>query len=139
MFEPQKQNEVFVMKNKNNSIINYKKHKKSRGKNKNSRRKAGLLKFLFSVAAVVVIVSAVLSASRSVATANETPDGAVLNKYYKTITISPGDTLWSIAEEYRSGAYRSTAEYVKELRSINNLTSDNIVSGRKLVVAYFAE
>lgn len=127
------------MKKKENNIINYKKLRKSRGRNKNSRRKAGLLKFLFSIAAVVVIVSAVLFASRSVATANETPDGAVLNKYYKTITISPGDTLWSIAEEYRSGAYRSTAEYVKELRSINNLTSDNIVSGRKLVVAYYAE
>lgn len=57
-------------------------------------------------------------------------------KYYKSITIEAGDSLWSIAREYRTDDYSSTAEYIEVLKKINHLYDDHIQEGQKLIVAY---
>ena len=57
-------------------------------------------------------------------------------KYYKSIVIEKGDSLWSIAEEYHP-VDCSTKEYVKELKQINNLGSDTIHEGQHLMVSYY--
>jgi cell division protein YceG involved in septum cleavage len=60
-------------------------------------------------------------------------------KYYKSIEIEKGDTLWSIANDYRDlGHYESTSEYIKEVRKINSLTSDNIIAGSYIIVPYYS-
>ena len=58
-------------------------------------------------------------------------------KYYKSITIESGDSLWSIAEEYCNDSYEDTREYVHELKQLNSLTSDTIYAGQHLLVAYY--
>ena len=58
-------------------------------------------------------------------------------KYYKSITIEQGDSLWSIAEEYCTDAYEDTREYVSELKQLNSLTSETIHAGQHLLVVYF--
>ena len=58
-------------------------------------------------------------------------------KYYKSIVIEHGDSLWSIAEEYRTNAYTSTQEYVNELKQLNALTSETIHAGQHLIVSYY--
>lgn len=58
-------------------------------------------------------------------------------KYYKSIVIEKGDTLWNIAKEYRTDAYDSTQEYMEELIRVNNLSSDQIHEGQHLLIAYF--
>ena len=58
-------------------------------------------------------------------------------KYYRSITIEEGDSLWSIAQEYRSDAYASTQEYVDELKQLNGLSSETIHTGQHLVVPYY--
>lgn len=66
-------------------------------------------------------------------------DASTVNqKYFKVIEVECDDTLWSIAEEYISEEYHSIEEYIKEVKSINNLTSDKIYSGGSLVVPYYA-
>lgn len=60
-------------------------------------------------------------------------------KYFKSIEIECGDTLWSIAEEYMSYEYDSTMDYIEELKSMNGLTSDTIHEGNSLVIAYYSE
>jgi cell division protein YceG involved in septum cleavage len=60
-------------------------------------------------------------------------------KYYKSIEIEKGDTLWSIANDYSDlGHYESTSEYIKEVRKINSLTSDNIIAGSYIIVPYYS-
>ena len=59
-------------------------------------------------------------------------------KYFTCITISYGDTLYDIATEYFSEEYKSVDAYIEEVKSINNLTSDNITSGASLVIPYYA-
>ena len=57
-------------------------------------------------------------------------------KYYKSITIDKGDTLWGIAETYMTDDYDSIEEYVHALKEMNHLQSDDIQAGEKLMIAY---
>lgn len=51
---------------------------------------------------------------------------------YKSICISGGDSLWSIAQEYRG--IENTADFVEELKDLNNLSSDRIQTGSYILV-----
>lgn len=55
--------------------------------------------------------------------------------YYKSIEIQKGDTLWDIARQTKPADCGSTAEYVQVLKDMNRLGSDDIQSGRHLIVA----
>ena len=60
-------------------------------------------------------------------------------KYYTSREVESGDTLWSIASEYADEDYCSVQEYIEELKYMNNLTSDKIVEGHYLTIAYYSE
>lgn len=61
-------------------------------------------------------------------------------KYYKSITVSNSDTLWSIAEEYMDNEhYDSVKDYIAEVMTMNALTDDEIHYGEHLIVPYYAE
>ena len=57
-------------------------------------------------------------------------------KYYKSIEIQHGDTLWEIAEETMTSEYDSVPEYVEVLKEMNSLKSDDIEAGQHLIIAY---
>lgn len=63
----------------------------------------------------------------------------LMEKYYTSIEIKNGDSLWSIADQYVENSGMSTAQYVQELRSMNRLREDTIHSGQYLTVAYFVQ
>ena len=54
---------------------------------------------------------------------------------YKSIMIQSGDTLWDIAQRYKTNDYESTQDYVNELKRLNSLESDQIQESRYLTVA----
>ena len=58
-------------------------------------------------------------------------------KYYTSIQIQNGDSLWDIAGKYRENSGLTTAQYVEELKMINGLREDIIHSGHYLTVMYF--
>lgn len=61
-------------------------------------------------------------------------------KYYRSIQIQEGDSLWSIAEEHMDDNYESIFEYMEEIADINNLKSselDSIQEGHYLTIAYY--
>ena len=58
-------------------------------------------------------------------------------KYYTSITIQEGDSLWSIAEEYKTEHYDSTQDYIDELVVLNNLSSETIHAGQYLMIIYY--
>lgn len=60
-------------------------------------------------------------------------------KYYKSIEISKGDTLWSIANDnFDAAHYRDIQEYITEVKKLNTLASDDIVAGNYVIVPYYA-
>lgn len=61
------------------------------------------------------------------------------SRYYKSIQIKSGDSLWSIADEYKENSTMTIEEYVKELRIMNQLKGDTIHTGQYLTVVYFED
>lgn len=59
-------------------------------------------------------------------------------KYFKCIVVDDGDTLTSIAKENITSEYESIQKYIAEVKSINGLSDDLILSGGTLVVPYYA-
>lgn len=60
-------------------------------------------------------------------------------KYYTSIEIQSGDTLWSIARRYANEEFISVPDYVDQLKYINHLTSDKIIEGHYLTIMYYSE
>ena len=58
-------------------------------------------------------------------------------KYYKSIVIEDGDTLWSIAKEYCTDYSVDTQDYIDEVKELNNLSSNEIHQGQHLLIAYY--
>ncbi|MBQ5951767.1 MAG: LysM peptidoglycan-binding domain-containing protein [Lachnospiraceae bacterium] len=63
---------------------------------------------------------------------------ASVHKYYTSITIQSGDSLWSIAQAQDPDRVVSTRDYVNEVMRINGMTDTNIRAGQKLTVFYFS-
>lgn len=59
-------------------------------------------------------------------------------KQYKSIMIYCGDTVESIAEENYCFQYSSVGKMASEIRSINNLSKDEVlIPGNYLVIPYY--
>ena len=58
------------------------------------------------------------------------------NKKFASVEIMQGDTLWSIAENYKTGNY-TTKELVEEIKHTNGLNGDRIIVGKYLIVPYY--
>lgn len=58
-------------------------------------------------------------------------------KYFTSITIGEGDSLWTIAQANRTEEYDSIEEYIDEVKSINHLEDDVITAGRHIVIPHY--
>lgn len=59
-------------------------------------------------------------------------------KYYTSVEIQSGDTLWSIASEYMTEDYKDIDEYIHEVCEINHILEDDIHSGQFITVPYYS-
>ncbi len=98
------------------------------------RRRIALLS-LFSIFTLIISVFCVSTQSQA-----ENIDMVQSSKYFKSIMIEKGDTLWSIANENIDAEhYNNTSEYIKEVKSINSLATDKITAGNYIIVPYYSE
>lgn len=97
------------------------------------------MKKLFFLLAITVLASSSFFGHYLMNVMAEEQERLSYNKYYTSIQIEDGDSLWAIAEQYAENSGKTTAEYVKELKSINRLGEDVIHSGSYLTVAYYTE
>lgn len=89
------------------------------------------------VLTVLIIVMAMLFVSFS--TEANDKEHPAFYKYYKSIEISSGDTLWSIANaNFDPIHYNNMDDYVAEIKRMNSLFSDEIVAGSYLIVPYYS-
>ncbi len=67
-------------------------------------------------------------------------DAPMEYKYYKTVEVHSGETLWSIAEaNIDSDHYKDVNAYIYEINGINNLDDYSVVRvGDTLVVPYYS-
>lgn len=55
------------------------------------------------------------------------------NNEIESIVVSTGDTLWSIASEYKKPG-QDVREYIYELRKLNNLENCTIYPGQEIQI-----
>lgn len=102
-----------------------------------TRRKRKLQILVFILAAF--ICTAVFLVRSCVIVANAgTEDTTSDYKYYTSIEIQHGDSLWSIAETYVSDEYDSIQDYIDEIKEINHIDGDTITQGSYICIPYYA-
>lgn len=67
----------------------------------------------------------------------EARDYKETQKYYTSVEVEAGDTLWSIADEYMTAEYGSRDEFMNEVRQMNHITGSGIRCGSTILVPYY--
>ena len=91
---------------------------------------------IISFLAVLLTILGVILGSNLLASSQSKASNEVNTyKYYTSIEVQKGDTLWTIAQQY-AGDDADYASYIEEVKEMNQLTSDTIHAGEYLTVSY---
>lgn len=103
-------------------------------------RRVRQLRRRFILFALTVVLVVLLAVSYCAILSHATAEGEMQYKYFTSIQVQYGDSLWSIAEEYITDgdAYASAADYVDEVMAINHLRDEKILAGQYLIVPYYS-
>lgn len=82
-----------------------------------------------SAAFMIVLILVIAVASVALASHSKTENGRTV----ETVTVCPGDTVWSIAREYKPDGM-SINEFVYEISANNGIKDGNIVCGQTLYI-----
>lgn len=63
---------------------------------------------------------------------------APVYRYYTAVTVRCNDTLWNIAQNYITEEYSSVKEYMKDIMKVNDMKTDAVYYGQKLIVPYYS-
>lgn len=107
-------------------------------KNKRKRTSELKRKLRLCIAIFVLFIGLSFTVGNTLAQA-QTKDSAPVYKYYASIAVQYGDTLWSIAEENISFEhYSDIKDFINEISRINHLSNDKLIAGRYLIVPYYS-
>ncbi|OLA75793.1 MAG: hypothetical protein BHW45_04010 [Roseburia sp. CAG:197_41_10] len=95
-------------------------------------------KRLIVVIGIIVISLGILLGS-SISAFASAREKARIHKYYTSIQLRQGDSLWELAGEYAS-TDQSEQEFIDEVCEVNGISESNILhSGQYLVVPYYSD
>ena len=95
-------------------------------------------KFMIAWILILTVCLYILISSGIHAIADSSYEPEDLQRYYMSIEVKPGDTLSSITQQYNSQLYQSNQDYLMELKDMNGLYNDQIISGTSLIVYYYS-
>ena len=96
-------------------------------------------KKMLAIALLIMISLGIILGTSVNTLASSKADIASYNKYYKSIRVEAGDTLWTIADEYIADFNIDKQDYIAEICSINEICEDEIHAGDYIVVAYYSQ
>lgn len=104
------------------------------------RRKMVMRRRILVAAMTLCIISILAFTVHSFTSDAKDENKEVKYKYYTSIEVMPGENLWDIAKDYIDySEYKSTAKYIDEVASINNLKdTGDIKAGQKLIIPYYS-
>lgn len=88
---------------------------------------------VFSILIIFAIIGLNLISKTVVASSSNKQN----NKLFTSIKLEEGDTLWSIATEYKTNEYKNITEYIREIKRCNGIDSDTINEGQYIIVPYY--
>lgn len=60
-------------------------------------------------------------------------------KYYKSVMVNSGNTLWDFADTYADDRhYDSLEKYVNEVMEMNHLGDESITAGQYIIIPYYS-
>lgn len=101
------------------------------------RREAAIKRTVILTMGIIIIILSLIFINRMNALDHSFAREINRQKYYKSVSIQDGDTLWEIASQNMSDEYASVESYVEELKKVNDLASDQISIGQYLTVPYY--
>lgn len=105
------------------------------------KRRREVQKRIFLAAATAVLVLAFSLSWHAVVSRAESRDLRPAFKYYTSVAIESGDTLWSLAEQHVDGVHYTTrSSYIEEVCRINNIEQASVIqAGDILVMPYYSD
>ena len=97
------------------------------------------IRTIIAILTLLIILGGVLlgsswsDARRSQASADHT-----IYKYYTTVTVEDGDTLWTLADSYMDDQYQNKREFIAEVKQLNQIDENRIHEGTQLVIPYYS-
>lgn len=96
------------------------------------------IKRFLQISAIIVFLS--LTVAGLISVCGTTSASAATDhepvRYYTSIRIEQGDTLWAIAQEYKLDS-ESVQDYIDEVMEMNDLSSEQITAGKSLMIYYY--
>lgn len=109
---------------------------------RNKRKRERQLKRNLTIGTTACLLIVALSVTLgSILVQAKTSDTAPIYKYYTSMEVQQGETLWSIATEnmaLSSGYYHDAKDYIEEITLINHLADEKIVAGQFLIIPYYS-
>ncbi len=101
-----------------------------------SRSLTGILfGMLLGIIVTSILIFLIMQFSAQSVSADET---APLQKYYKSIELEAGDTLWELADTEMGVGYTDKREFISEIEDINHVDANTLHEGANLIIPYFA-
>lgn len=108
-------------------------------RNNRIRRKRQLRRNIIMCLMTFLLVISLSSVFFSFRTKAQSSDEEILYKYYKSVMVEAGDTLWGYAEEYGNNQYYDSHDaYIREVMNINFLGDEQITKGQYLILPYYS-
>ena len=106
----------------------------SKRKNMKKRRQ---VKIIASMVGFIILTVFTLTISAGKINA-ESDLSKQTHKYYTTIYIETGDSLWSIASEYATKEYSDLRIYIEEIQQLNGLNGTQLQHGEYICIPYYS-
>lgn len=90
------------------------------------------------VMTICLSIAVVVTFGSFISVAKNKTESEPIYKYYTSIQIQSGDTLWGVADNYITTEYNSINDYIDEVKQLNCLKSDDIHEGQYLTVPYYS-
>ncbi|HJA93860.1 MAG TPA: LysM peptidoglycan-binding domain-containing protein [Candidatus Eisenbergiella merdipullorum] len=111
--------------------------RRKRIRRKRIRRERQLRRRMAILAAAAFLILATAAIRESFIVKAQDTHSAVTYKYYTSIRIGEGDSLWSIAADYAEG-FDSPEDFIREVIHTNHLLDSDIRAGDYLIIPYYS-
>ena len=105
-------------------------------KKRRNTKKRRQVQIIASMVGVVVLTVFILSMSAGKINAESDLSNHTY-KYFTTVYVEAGDSLWSIASEYATPEYSDLDMYIEEVKQLNDLKGIKLQHGSYLCVPYY--
>lgn len=106
--------------------------------NRQRRKRQLRVRLTLLLSVLAILTGSGLLGGRMILAAQE-KDIPVRYKYFTSIPVKEGDTLWSLASVYTEGDKESRIDFMREVIRMNHMLDDRLQAGDWLIIPYYSE